>query len=207
MPGTLSTLKQGGEPVRRAIRRARWFLSTFRDFVTEAEAGTGARFALDDQKLMAAFSAWYRAFEAQRDSARDHRFDYVTFASGLMLRELVRHAPLTLRSAPEAQQSEAPSEFWPEGFVYVRFCLAVRDAVLEQDFQLHEDTAPEMGDLRTWWSFRENVQDDVDSAIAFLELFAGETPNWTMPSVFKPHRDDPRLAAAARPMEVDKKPG
>ena len=36
-------------------------------------------------------------------------------------------------------------------------------------------------DLRTWWSYRENVGEDPALAIAFLDMFIGSEPNWVMP--------------------------
>ncbi|QIE54184.1 hypothetical protein G5B40_01225 [Pikeienuella piscinae] len=33
-------------------------------------------------------------------------------------------------------------------------------------------------DLRTWWSFRENFAEDSAVAVPFLELFAGDEPDW-----------------------------
>ena len=56
-------------------------------------------------------------------------------------------------------------------------------------------TVRDLGDLRTWWSFRENVFEDDSLAIAFLQLFAGVEPNWTTPSLFNPHDAGPRIAA------------
>lgn len=65
------------------------------------------------------------------------------------------------------------------------FCLNIRAAVLEQDFHEDQRLAPGLTDLRSWWSFRENIKDDSSLAIAFLDLFAGEVPNWTMSAVFQ----------------------
>jgi len=197
MPSDLSTLRNREIPVRKAIQRARWFLSSFREFVSDANAASARAYKLDDQKLLSAFSAWYRSFDAQRHLARSHRYEFITFTAGLMLRELIRQAPVTVSG--DSTSADCPEDFWPEGYLYVKYCLAVRDAVLEQDFHLHENTAPDLDDLRTWWSFRENVHDDADSAIAFLKLFAGEEPNWSMPNTFVPHHPDIEILARTAP--------
>jgi hypothetical protein len=193
----LHVLEKSNMPVRKTIRRARWFVSSFREFLAAVEQETGQKLTLDEPRLLQAFSTWFRSFEAQKYKAREHRLEYVTFAAGLMLRELVRHAPVS--AADDGGSHDQPATFWPEGYLYVSFCLAVRDAVIEQDFSLTADTAPRLGDLRAWWSFRENVTEDVNLAIGFFEEFAGEIPNWTMPGQFLPRRIEKRLETAAEP--------
>ncbi|MEH0072795.1 hypothetical protein V6L77_25290 [Pannonibacter sp. Pt2-lr] len=73
------------------------------------------------------------------------------------------------------------------------YCLAVRAAVLAQEFHTEPHEVPELSDLRTWWSFRENILEDPDLAISFLELFSGEQPHWTASAIFAPHPDTPAL--------------
>ncbi|MCY0094247.1 hypothetical protein [Hoeflea ulvae] len=194
MKDALHVLDKGNLPVRKTIRRARWFIASFRDFLGTVENETQRHFSLDDAKLMSAFTAWFRAFEAQKYKAKEHRLEYVTFAAGLMLRELVRHAPVTVEPASGAADAEAPAGYWPEGYLYVTFCLAVREAVIEQDFSLVNETTPELGDLRTWWSFRENSLEDINMAVGFFERFAGETPNWSMPGLFLPQEPENQLS-------------
>lgn len=191
MKEALHVLEKSDMPVRKTILRARWFVSSFREFLAAVEQETGQSLSLDEAKLLQAFGTWFRSFEAQKYKAREHRLEYVTFAAGLMLRELVRHAPVTADA--EEGDRDQPATFWPEGYLYVSFCLAVRDAVIEQDFSLTADTAPKLGDLRAWWSFRENVKEDVNLAIGFFEEFAGEEPNWTMPGQFIPRRIEKQL--------------
>jgi hypothetical protein len=59
-------------------------------------------------------------------------------------------------------------------------------------------------DLRSWWSFRENVREDRWSAIGFFDLFVGAEPNWLTPSIAadrpamrKPQIDRPAPAVQA----------
>lgn len=196
MNDALHGLEKTKLPVRKTIRRARWFTASFRNFLDAVEDDTKRNFTLDDSKLLAAFTAWFRAFEAQKYKAKEHRLEYVTFAAGLMLRELVRYAPVSAEPIPSIGDRNVPAEYWPEGYLYVTFCLAVREAVIEQDFSLVNDTTPELGDLRTWWSFRENTHEDINMAVSFFERFAGETPNWSMPGLFLPQDPEQRLSAA-----------
>jgi hypothetical protein len=189
----LRVLERNNLPVRKTIRRARWFLSSFRDFLGAFEIETQRKFHLDDKELLAAFTAWFRAFEAQKHKAKEHRREYVTFAAGLMLRELVRHSPVSVEVSPSNDDHRRPADYWPEGYLYVTFCLAVREAVIEQDFSLLDDTSPELGDLRTWWSFRENALEDIDLVVSFFERFAGEKPNWSTPGLFLPRTPKQQL--------------
>lgn len=179
-------LDDADRPVRKAIRRLRWFVKSFREQVARTSAATGVQFAIDDAKTTAVFIDWVRAFDAQKPADPQDRRAYVGFAAGLMLRALIRKNPLTIVSRPLKVDAENPAYFWPEGYVYVAFCLNLRAAVLVQDFHEDQRLAPELTDLRSWWSFRENVSEDSSLSIAFLDLFAGEDPDWTMADVFRP---------------------
>jgi hypothetical protein len=33
-------------------------------------------------------------------------------------------------------------------------------------------------EMRTWWSFRENAQEEPARAIGFFDLFLGNEPHW-----------------------------
>jgi len=101
-----------------------------------------------------------------------------------MLKELIVKKPLEIIDMPKATDRDLPEYFWPEGFVYVSYCLNVRQSVLRQDFDTEPEPAPQFTDIRTWWSFKENVTEIPDYAIPFLDLFAGQEPNWTFPGSF-----------------------
>lgn len=173
-------------PVRKSVRRLRWFIAAFEHQVDEIAAETGNVFDVNRNRLAATFVEWLRAFEAQKPSADTDRLPYVGFAAGLMLRTLVRQKPLTVLAMPSDCDRSNPAYYWPEGYVYVAFCLNVRALVLEQDFHEKQALVPALSEARTWWSFRENVAEDANLAIAFLDLFAGEEPNWSMPDKFQP---------------------
>ena len=182
----LHVLGDADRPVSKAIRRLRWFVRSFREQVAQSAAATGVQFAIDDARTTAVFIDWVRAFDAQKPASPQDRRAYVGFAAGLMLRALIRKNPLTVISQPAVADGDNPAYFWPEGYVYVAFCLNVRAAVLAQDFHEDQRLAPELTELRSWWSFRENVSEDPSLSIAFLDLFVGEDPDWTMSAVFRP---------------------
>ena len=176
------------QPLHKAAQRLRWFVRVFEEQAEMTEAETGNRFSVNHEALAKVFTKWLRAFEQQKPHAPNDKLAYVGFASGLMLRELIAHNPVTLRTCPAGADQSNPAYFWPEGYLYVVFCLNVRGLVLDHDFHHGQQVSPLMDETRTWWSFRENVAEDPQLAIAFLDLFAGEEPEWTMPQIFRTGR-------------------
>ena len=150
--------------------------------MTTAETGIG--YSVDDSKLAAAFASWLRSFEAQKPDYEEERQPFVGYAAGLMLRSLFEAAPATSLQRDSGAPANPPAEFWPEGYLYVSFCLRLRGLVLAQDFEDASPSKPISCDLRAWWSFRENLMIDPSRAIAFLDFFAGGKPDWDMPDVF-----------------------
>ena len=184
----------GGMPLHRSARRLRWFLASFEAQLRSIERETGHRYGLDRAALSAAFVEWVRAFEHQKPADGDDRPRYVGFAAGLMLKVLIARAPLRLSVAGAGLASDDPARVWPEGYAYVSYCLNVRALVLEQDFNERGSVAPVLAEADAWRSFRENVMEDGSLAIAFLDLFAGREPEWTLPDLFR-HGAGPILAA------------
>lgn len=172
-------------PVHKAVRRLRWFIASFRDQVARTSAETGVEFTVDEAALSAAFVAWLRAFDAQKPSDPADRLPYVGFAAGLMLKTLIRTKPVAAEALPAGADTTNPAYVWPEGYLYVAYCLNIRSLVLEQDFHEKQDVVPALGEARTWWSFKENVTEDPAQAMAFLDLFAGDEPDWTTPDIFR----------------------
>ena len=150
--------------------------------MTAAETGIG--YSVDDSKLAAAFASWLRSFEVQKPDLEEERLPFVGYAAGLMLRSLFEAAPAAALRSDSGSRANPPAEFWPEGYLYVSFCLRLRGLVLAQDFEDESPSQPVSCDLRTWWSFRENLMIDPSRAIAFLDFFAGGDPDWDMPDVF-----------------------
>ena len=185
---TLPNTQGTDQPLRKSAQRLRWFVGAFERQVTNTEAQTGNTFSVDKNKLAQVFAEWLKAFEAQKPQRDDDNPAYVGFAAGLMLRALVKLKPVTLSNQPKDADKSNPAYFWPEGYLYVAFCLNVRGLVLEADFQTEQKPSDVLNETRTWWSFRENVNEDPSLAIAFLDLFAGDEPEWTAPQLFRTGR-------------------
>lgn len=187
----VAALPPTAEPVRVAARRLRWFRSAFHRFAEAQGRALGCGFEIDDRKIAAAFVRWLRALEAHQPIARDARRVFFPFAAGLMLRELVADLPLRATGAPARADADSPAAFWPEGYTATLFCLSVTAAALAQEFDEATTLAPEVDDLRHWWSFRENVAEDPMLAVPFLEMFLGQQPLWRVPGSFwgRLHRD------------------
>ncbi|MEM1064156.1 MAG: hypothetical protein AAF771_04610 [Pseudomonadota bacterium] len=181
-------LSLADQPLHKAAQRLRWFLGAFEGQVARTEEETGNRYAVDEDKLAAVFVDWLKAFNAQKPASSDDKVAYVGFAAGLMLRTLVSQKPVAVEASPEGADQSNPAYFWPEGYLYVAFCLNVRGLVLENEFHEIQHPGDALTDPRTWWSFRENVANDPSLAIAFLDLFAGDAPEWEMPQIFRTGR-------------------
>jgi hypothetical protein len=174
--------------LRHRIRQLRWFKTSFRHDARLISQRYGFSVEIDDRPLTQAFLDWAEAFESERAHAGLDRRDFVIFAAGLLLRELLRAKPITVAPlAPEANLPATPADasapiarFWPEGFIYTNYCLCILSAILDQEGM--SLSIPALADdLRVWWSYRENAGDDPSQAIPFLDLFTGNEPNWWMP--------------------------
>jgi hypothetical protein len=174
--------------LRHRLRQLRWFRATFRSSAKVVSETFGVRFEIDEAKLTRAFLDWIEVMEAQKRFAAIDRADFIVFAAGLVLRELIRQAPareisgLTEMIETEANAGTAEIvRFWPEGFLYTNYCVSAILAVHEQEF----GTAPSIDkcadDLRIWWSYRENATEMPAYAVAFLDRFLGAEPNWITP--------------------------
>ena len=187
--------------VRRAVRRLRWFRRAFLEQVAVVSEDCGIPFDVDTIRLADAFLEWSTAFERKKPTSRYDKRRYVDHVSGVMLDQLLRKAPLSARRDVSAQTSNSPAQFWPEGYTCVVFCLNVRSAVLAQDFGETVEDAPQMDSLRDWTSFRENVAERPESAISFLQHFAGLEPDWQFPDLFQPspRQSPPQLTLVHSP--------
>lgn len=170
------------------LRRLRWFRATFRASARSVEETYGLRFDIDETRLTRAFLDWIEIMEAQKRFAEVNRADFIIFAAGLVLRELIRQEPAKAMGngpRPDLPPAEAGMaeivQFWPEGFLYTNYCVSAIAAVYEQEFG-HAPTIDQCADdLRTWWSYRENVTEMPAYAVAFLDRFLGAEPNWIVP--------------------------
>ncbi|SMX37903.1 hypothetical protein [Maliponia aquimaris] len=185
---TLPETHPTDQPLRKSAQRLRWFVDAFERQVGNTETQTGNAFAIDRGALAQVFAEWLKAFEAQKPTCEDDKPAYVGFAAGLMLRTLIRHKPAVCTERPAGADESNPAYFWPEGYLYVAFCLNVRGLVLQTDFHSEQHPSDALNETRTWWSFRENVHEDPSLAIAFLDLFAGDEPEWSVPELFRTGR-------------------
>lgn len=175
--------------LRHRLRRLRWFRATFRASARAVTQACGARFEIDDARLTRAFLDWIEIVEGQKAYAGVNRADFIVFAAGVALRELIRQNPARAVAGVDVpaggtEVSAATQEivrFWPEGFLYTNYCVSAVAAIHEQEF----GTAPRIDtcadDLRTWWSYRENTAEVPAYAVAFLDRFLGGEPNWIAP--------------------------
>ncbi|KIT17443.1 hypothetical protein [Jannaschia aquimarina] len=175
-------------PIRKAAQSLRWFVRAFEDQAARISEETGVAYQADHTDLARVFAEWRKAFDAQKPRDATDYPAYVGFAAGLVLRTLLQVKPVQVTGLPEGADTTNPAYYWPEGYLYVVFCLNVRGLVLETDFDGHQTPRTDLDDVRTWWSFRENVEEDSALAIAFLEHFAGEDAHWETPEIFHPDR-------------------
>ena len=193
------------QPLRKSAQQLRWFVQNFEKQAHRTEAQTGNTFSVDREVLTQVFVEWLRSFEAQKPSQEAAKEAYVGFAAGLMLRNLVRRDPVAVTSLAPDADLDNPAYFWPEGYLYVAFCLNVRGRVLEQDFDITQTLSDTLSETRTWWSLRENVLEDPAIAIAFLDLFVGNEPQWSAPDVFRLKSSGRLEEGADRDHDIPKK--
>jgi len=170
----------GQSDMRHRIRDLRFFEESFRKNIQLTLPEGAAHSKTDQARLRASFLAWLESFQATRHLATIDRKDYICFSAGSMLAELFRHDPLSLAS--EHEPAEDATSAWPKGSAYVSYCLGVALTVLEQEFHLTAEIPESVNDPRIWQSFKENVQENPDLAIPFLDMLLGQSPNWTEPS-------------------------
>jgi hypothetical protein len=186
----------------RQLRRLRWFRASFRAGARAVTATYGFRFRIDDARLARAFFDWAEVMDRQKRFAAVDRADFIVFAAGLALRELIRQNPaeVTGPAAQRATTNPALAEivrFWPEGFLYTNFCVAAIAAVHEQEFGTMPTISACADDLRIWWSYRENATEMPAYAVAFLDRFLGAEPNWVLPDIARGRQAMQRALAAA----------
>ncbi len=175
--------------LRHRLRRLRWFRATFRASAKAVAGAGGVHFRIDDARLTRAFLDWIEIVEGQKAYAGVDRADFIVFAAGVALRELIRQNPASAVTGTQVPAgaigvSMATQEivrFWPEGFLYTNYCISAVAAIHEQEFGTVPAIAACADDLRTWWSYRENVAEVPACAVAFLDRFLGCEPNWIAP--------------------------
>ncbi|HSH67094.1 MAG TPA: hypothetical protein VLB84_15190, partial [Bacteroidia bacterium] len=115
------------------LRHLRWFRSTFRNCARTVTARYGVRYDIDEAALTKVFLDWAELVDRQKTYARIDRADFITYAAGLALRELIRRGPARAVSAGTSATPEIV-RFWPEGFLYTNYCICAIAALFEQEF-------------------------------------------------------------------------
>ena len=179
---------EGVTDIRHRVRQLRWFKTTFKQHARLIAQRYGLGYDIDDARLTEAYLNWTEAFSENVGFSDLDRRDFITFAAGLLVRELLRSKPARATEGTAEDASGATEDAtlpivraWPEGFLYTNYCLCVLHMVLEQEGVVL--TLPTLADdLRTWWSYRENVGEDASLAVPFLDLLIGNEPNWYFPA-------------------------
>ena len=170
-------------------RRFRTILWTFEKNIDLLFKGTGLAAEVDHEALAEAFSRWRLAFDQTKHLADINRQDFVIFAAGMMLKELLAARPISAIVASDLGLPVIPDTLdhrlkrWPEGYTYTSFCLSVATAVLREMGDLQPVESGVADDPRFWDSFRENAAENPANAIAFFDMVLGLQPNWSAPDV------------------------
>lgn len=127
-------------------------------------------------RLAAAHAGWLAAMPPGASRVPRARFAHT--ACDALLQAALKAAPL-VSWEPDPGQAGRPlaaaARFWPDGIALYHYALELY-AGLRAPHRLQAH--PEAMDLRLWWSIRENLAEDPALALPFLELLAGETPDW-----------------------------
>lgn len=167
---------------------ARRFRTVLRNFERNLELvfkGSGLSAEVDHAALAEAFAKWRQRFDATKHLAGLNRHDFVIYAAGLMLKELIAAQPIKtiqLRESPPVAGSH-PLSRWPEGYAYTSYCLSVASAILHEMGKMEPPAGGRADDPAFWDSFRENAADSPANAVAFFDLVCGNNPNWDAPDV------------------------
>lgn len=170
------------------VRSLSRFRSSFNRGTDLVGSHMNVSFEVDQAGITSAFLNWVEEFTRQKHYAALERQDFCVFVCGLLLSELIRSAPVRVSSKiHQTKKSTLPTktlpvaEFWPEGFLLTSYCASILEAILQQDFGTSVTLTPAATEIRTWWSFRENAQEDPATAIGFFDLFLGQEPCWEHP--------------------------
>lgn len=166
-------------------RRFRTVLQSFERNLELLFKDSGLSPHVDHAALATAFAKWRERFDATKHLADSNRHDFVIYAAGLMLKELVEAKPLKAL-AVEGAKLELGNHVlgrWPEGYAYTSFCLSVAAAILREMGEDEPSGAGLADDPAFWDSFKENAVESPATAVAFFDLVCGQDPNWDAPDV------------------------
>jgi hypothetical protein len=168
-------------------RRFRTILWTFEHNLELVFQNTALTAQVDHAALATAFSNWRQRFDETKYLADTNRHDFVIFAAGLMLKELVAAAPIKTVARATSDAALVTTDHrlarWPEGYAYTSFCLSVASAILREMGESEPEDGGPSDDPAFWDTFKENTASSPESAIAFFDLVCGQEPNWDAPDV------------------------
>lgn len=170
-------------------RRFRTILWSFERNLELLFKDTGLVARIDHEALANAFSRWRQEFDKTKHLADINRHDFVIYAAGLMLKELIAAAPLKAAGENGDPLPALPAHVdhrlkrWPEGYAYTSFCLSVAAAILKEMGDEEPVPAKSADETAFWDSFREHAAESPATAIAFFDLVCGNDPNWEAPEV------------------------
>lgn len=166
-------------------RRFRTILQSFERNLDLLFKDSGLSPHVDHAALATAFAKWRERFDATKHLAEANRHDFVIYAAGLMLKELVDAKPLQALPTPEAPAIAKDHVLarWPEGYAYTSFCLSVASAILSEMGENELLSEGLADDPAFWDSFKENTIESPATAVAFFDLVCGNDPNWDAPDV------------------------
>ena len=179
----------GVDDLAHEARRFRTILWTFERNMDLLFKDTGLVASVNHEALAEAFSRWRKAFDTSKYLAETDRRDFVIYAAGLMLKELIAASPLKAEEGKVSALSTLPLAVdhrlkrWPEGYAYTSFCLSVASAIIREMGDAEPESQPRTDDPLFWDSFRENTLESPSMAVAFFDLACGQEPNWDAPDV------------------------
>ncbi len=170
-------------------RRFRTILSSFESTMDVLFKNSKFSAKLDHVALAEAFTRWRAAFDKSKYLATKDRRDFVIFAAGTMLKELIAAAPLKATQGAGEPVPTLPLDIdhqlkrWPEGYAYTVFCLSVASAILREMGEAEPVVTTKTEETAFWDSFRENTLESPHLAVAFFDVVCGQQPNWDAPGV------------------------
>jgi hypothetical protein len=167
------------------VRRFRTILWSFERNIDLLFKNSGLVALVNHEALAEAFSRWRKSFDSSKYMADVDRRDFVIYAAGLMLKELIVAAPLSAHEEDVNLSVDVDQRLkrWPEGYAYTSFCLSVAAAVLKEMGDIEPVSPQKTEDPSFWDSFKENTLETPAVAIAFFDLVCGQEPNWDAPDV------------------------
>jgi hypothetical protein len=181
----IQTEMQAKTDLTHEARRFRTILQSFERNLDLLFRGSGLSPHVDHAALATAFAKWRQRFDATKHLAEINRRDFVVYAAGLMLKELVEAKPLQAMPSddtPVGLQDHVLAR-WPEGYAYTSFCLSVAGAILQEMGEAELSGEGMADDPAFWDSFKENASESPALAVAFFDLVCGKDPNWDAPDV------------------------